>query len=171
MSTLQTMNLAEAKQKYELSPEHLESLKEAVVTTFGAISGADAIYEGEDNSAPCEGAVGIISVVGGVAWSLVLGFPRDTAVALSMKFAGFEIPYDSADMGDVVGELANVLAGDVVARLDVMGVKVDMSLPTVARGTDVNLMLPGALSSLRLRFSIPEGCFWLGLAIGRPSQR
>ncbi len=169
MTTPETLS-AVCAAKGVTAPEYIEGLKAAMASTFGAISGAEPVLLGESiESTPCEGAIGIISVVGGVAWSLSLGFPRETAIALAQKFAGFEIEFESADMGDVVGELANVLAGDVVAQLDMMGVRVSMSLPTVARGSDINIMLPGALSSLRMCYSLPEGQFWLGLAVGRPT--
>src|SRR5207244_10134077 len=111
--------------------------------------------------AQCDGVVGIISFMGGLSWSLMLGLPRETATALALAFAGFEIPFDSADMGDVVGELANVLAGGVSARLDTAGVAAQMSLPTVARGSDVELLLPGGLPSQRLPFASARGQFWV----------
>ena len=46
----------------------------------------------------------------------MLGLPRQTASNLVLAFAGCEIDFDSPDMGDAVGELANILAGDFVAR-------------------------------------------------------
>jgi CheY-specific phosphatase CheX len=111
--------------------------------------------------------VGIIAVIGDVSWSLSLAFSSETAVRIAKKFAGFEIEYDSADMADVVGELANVLAGDVVARLDELGIKAALSLPTVARVSDLKLSEPGAVESLRLKYSTSEGTFLVGLAVGK----
>jgi len=47
------------------------------------------------------------------------------------------VPFESSDMGDAIGELANVIAGSVKARLDQRGAKANISLPTVLRGSAV----------------------------------
>ena len=67
----------------------------------------------------------VISLVGGVDWSIFLGLPKDTAVALAKSFAGFDIPFESDDLGDAIGELSNILAGNVKARLDRVGIKTE----------------------------------------------
>ena len=47
----------------------------------------------------------MISVLGDVDWAVFLGLPKATAEAVTEKFAGFAIPFDSNGMGDAVGEL------------------------------------------------------------------
>jgi len=149
----------------------VDSLDEAVKATFAVILGECPLSCGSiDDSSGCPGMVGIIAVIGDVSWSVSLGFSPEAAAQIAQKFAGFEIEYDSADMGDVIGELANVLAGDVVAKLDDLGVKVGMSLPTVARVSDLHLLEPGAVESLRFKYSSSEGEFFVGLAVGKQSR-
>jgi CheY-specific phosphatase CheX len=63
-------------------------------------------------------------------------------------------------MGDIVGEMANVMAGDIVARLDALGITAQMSLPTVARGNDVEVLSGSNECSARLKFESPNGGFW-----------
>jgi chemotaxis protein CheX len=151
-----------------LTETQTNALKSAVCSTFATICGVDPEYVGEiEDGSSCAGVIGIIAVVGDLSWSLTLGLPRETSESLALKFAGFDILFDSPDMSDVVGELANVLAGDVVARLDALGIGVKMSLPTVARGNDLDVARPGALTAVRLRFKLPQGEMWLGLAVGK----
>ncbi len=138
-----------------------DAVQLAAASTFGAISGAEPAFLGPAIDRPCNGLVGVISYIGDIAWSLRLGLPRETAVPLALKFAGFDIDYDSDDMSDVVGELANVLAGDVVAQLQQHGIDAQMSLPAVVRGTDLSLPLPDGQSAARLWFASEEGHFWL----------
>jgi chemotaxis protein CheX len=147
--------------------KHAEVLMESTRFTFGSICGAQPVLEGDATVQPDAGVQGIVAVVGDLSWSLSLSFPPATAEALARKFSGFDIAYDSPDMNDVIGELANVMAGDVVARLDRLGVKVKMSLPTVARGKDVHLAQPGAVSMLSIQAKLPQGPAWVGLAVGR----
>ncbi len=73
-------------------------------------------------------------------------------------------------MGDAVGELANILAGDVSARLECQRIKAQMSLPTVARGHDVALSSPVGKPSLRLEFDCPHGRFGCRLTAARPGE-
>lgn len=144
---------------------HADCAIEGTASTFAAICGSDPLLtlESMTPSQPRD-ISGIISIVGGVTWSLIFSFPAATASALAEKFAGIEIPYDSRDMSDVVGELANVVAGDVICRLEARRVKSEMSIPTVARGTMVEMTSPAAKAKEVVRFSVPEGDFWLEVA-------
>ncbi len=117
----------------------------------------------DPGAAPTSGVVAVIPFLGDPLWSLALVLPEAAAVAAARGFAGFDIPYDSPDMGDLVGEMANVIAGDVVARLEAARVSVRMALPTVARGQDVELLPPTRACESRLTFSTPSGGFQVRL--------
>jgi chemotaxis protein CheX len=152
-----------------IKDSHVDCIREAVSFTFSSICGLEPTFKiYEHNGHMAEGVVGIISIVAGEeAWSLMLGLPQDTSVAVARKFAGFDIPFDSADMADVVGELANIIAGDAVARLDKVGIKAELSLPTVARGSNLEMLLPDKLPAVRMDFNAPQGAFWLKLGFGK----
>ncbi|HKI31564.1 MAG TPA: chemotaxis protein CheX [Gemmataceae bacterium] len=145
-----------------------DGVRAAVQSTFASICGGSLTLAPEPNPvAGGPGLVGIISFLGDVNWSFALGLPRDTVTALAARFAGFDIPFDSADMCDVVGELANVVAGDIVAQLDARRLKAQMSLPMVARGSDLEVESPGNMASLRVACRSPQGPFWYRLAAAR----
>lgn len=78
--------------------------------------------------------------------------------------------YNSPDMGDVVGELTNCLAGDIVARLAKDEIKVGMSLPIIMRGHDVEPLLPRGLPSEKMHFTVLDSEFMLKLAISKPGD-
>jgi chemotaxis protein CheX len=142
-----------------------DGVRAAVQATFTAICGGPLTPLAEQPPAAAGPAiVGIISFLGRINWSFSLGLPEGTASALATKFAGFEIPFDSADMCDVVGELANVVAGDIVAQLDARQMRAQMSLPMVARGSDVAVESPGHMPSLHVAWGSPQGPFWYRLA-------
>lgn len=84
--------------------------------------------------------VALISLVGDLEWTLMLALPKATAESLAARFAGFAIPFDSPDMGDAIGELTNILGGEVKARLDQAGVRADISLPSVMRGQNISIL-------------------------------
>lgn len=148
-----------------------DSVREATEATLAMILGAEPTYLGDGgDGVPFEGAIGIISFIGEPVWSLLVGLPKPTAVAIAEKFIGMEIEFDGPDMGDTVGELANVLAGDIVARLDAAGTKAEMSLPTVVRGMGVDLSVPGSVPAVRFRYHAEEGPFWVKVMVDNPHR-
>ena len=83
------------------------------------------------------------------------------ATALGPVFAGFGVPYESEDMGDMIGELTNVLAGVVIGELAKEQFHAQMAFPTVARGHESGLFLPKNHAEQRLCFSSSVGKFWV----------
>jgi chemotaxis protein CheX len=162
------------KSTFGPAPTHLpaaltEIVKQSVETTIATMCGGTITCVGEDaEDAPCDCLCGIISFVGDLAWSFILGLPRRTAQDMTMAFLGCELDYDSSDMSDAVGEMANILAGDFAARLEELGARASMSLPTVVRGHDVQLLIPQHVAMERLAFDAPAGTFWLKVALSRP---
>lgn len=140
----------EAQMPAVLVEETVRSVSDSFEKICGCPINVDESLTGGDDRVRI---VGIISFVGDLMWSLALILPHDSAEKMAQKFAGFEIPFDSADMGDVVGELINVLAGVLCGNLEAAGVKSQMSLPTVARGDAFELMRPDNLVSKRLYFT------------------
>ena len=156
----------------KLSEAHVNALKSSVSTTFESICGAQPKFLGEiGKDVACTGAVGIIALIGDLSWSLAMGLPRETAISLAEKFAGFPIDYESSDMADVVGELANIISGDLVARLEGIGCRVRMGLPSVIRGDALTHKTAHAQEATRLRFGLAQGEIWVGLALAPPQPR
>ena len=113
--------------------EAQEAVFGAVVDSMGEICGAPPT-QGDDEAVPSgEGLVGMISFTGDVGVTLALRLPNDAATSLAKKIAGVPIAPDTEPMADVVGELANVVAGEVVARLRTIGFRTQMGLPEVDR--------------------------------------
>ena len=148
---------------------HEDCAFEAAVETFAGTCGTPlevAASGTAPSAAGVEAIVAVISLVGGVEWSLSLGLPKETASALTAKFAGFEIPFDSPDMGDAIGEMANIFAGTAKAKLDQKGVRADISLPTVMRGT-MEIMNYHHMPMHRVYYRSPSGPLWVEVAGGR----
>jgi CheY-specific phosphatase CheX len=151
-----------------------ECVRESVLATFSMLTGAAPRLRPQ----PCNGAdlVAVISFIGDhEPWSLVLALPRETALQMAPKFAGFEIEFDGPDMADAVGEIVNIIAGDLVARLEGIDLHSQMSVPSIARGQSIDLVLPDSRELLALHFEGDEGAYSLRVAArkssgqGRPS--
>ncbi len=115
-------------------------------------------------------AIAVISVMGDVEWSLYLGFPRETTMALCTAFAGFEIPFESEDMGDAIGEVANVLAGGIKNILDKRGVNVEISLPSVMRVDGLHVLKQHGAQFAKDCYTSSIGQFWTCAVSGKSSE-
>src|SRR5437762_2785713 len=62
---------------------------------------------------------GIIAFSGTLIGTVVVSFHRDLAVKLVTAFVGCELPADTADFADAIGELANLIVGAAKAELGV----------------------------------------------------
>ncbi len=157
---------AEKGTEVKFSDVLADSVKQSLKDTFSSMCGI--VLEAQDGTEekwePFEGITGIVAFEGGGTWSLILGLPQDTAGAVVEKFAGTQIAFDSEDMEDVVGELTNVLSGDVSARLDARGVKTQISVPKVVRYSKAGVPKEGQQSILCMKFASSDGKFWLKLA-------
>jgi len=117
---------------------------------------------------PC--IAGIISFLGDVNWSLSWILTPEVAPQLARKFAGFDIPFDSQDMGDLAGELVNVIAGEIVSQLEQRRVKSQMSLPTIVRGSALMLVPAQGPTIANLEYTSKEGTFWFRVAAAAASS-
>lgn len=151
----------------EIPTEIVDVVKESVINTFASIAGDPPSYiEEEEQNGPLNGIIGNIAVFNPeFTFSLMLAIPKETAINISEAFLGMELPIESDDMGDLIAELANILAGDVAANMETVGFRGQSSLPTATRGSDLRLFMPNKPPSARLKFVGSIGDFILNMAL------
>ncbi len=125
------------------------------------ICGLAPLYQKEGKDGCKDGYVGIMSFSGTVSFSVMFGVPKETATYFAKSFMGFDIPYDSPDMADIIGELINILAGTITAFLEKQELIVQMSLPVVIAGNEVKVLLLEGFLSFCLHFLINDLPFWV----------
>jgi CheY-specific phosphatase CheX len=143
--------------------EHQELVFEAAAETLASVCGLEIDDTGDSPPALPDTPVivGVISLVGGIDWSLYLGLPQDTALAVAAKFAGFEIPFDSPALGDTIGALANIFAGLTKAKLEALGLAANISWPNVMRGRRTEALNCQHVASARREFASRCGPLWV----------
>ncbi len=148
------MKLAEIEELEQIPEELVEKVEESVLNTFGSIIGEELEYiEYENGDKPLNGIIGNIAVFNTEhTLSLMLAIPKDTALYFSEVFIGMELPFESDDMGDLVGEISNILAGDVAANVEKVGFRGQSSLPTATRGSDLTLFMPNKPPTKKMKF-------------------
>ncbi|MBI4652207.1 chemotaxis protein CheX [Candidatus Desantisbacteria bacterium] len=150
------------------NPKILDCFHNALKKNFLSFCGTEPVFTKiTEQNETSDIVVGTISLLGEEAtWSLMLGLPRETVTPLVLKFAGFEIDFESPDMGDFVGEMANIIAGDLVANLCNIGIDTNMSLPTVARCKGIQILKVSNFVYEQFIYTIPFGKFWVCIISG-----
>jgi chemotaxis protein CheX len=149
--------------------EIIEVAKQSVMNTFESILGARPQYVKDSGpEGPLNGMIGNVAVFNpDITLSLMIVIPKETALALSEVFIGVEIPFESDDMGDLIGEVSNILAGEVAANIEKIGIRGQSSLPTATRGSDLTLFMPNKPPSKKMKFQGRNGEFWLNMALSQ----
>ena len=104
----------------------------------------------------------IIGFSGEMTGSVVVSFQKDAALRLVAAFAGAEIPFDSPDFADAVGELANMIAGS--AKKD-LGVFASITVPSVIIGAGHTLARLSDVPCIVIPCTSPVGDFAVEVSI------
>lgn len=161
------MNLENLAQIDRVPEELVEKVRESVINTFGSILGEELAYVDKANGdGPLNGIVGNVTVFNNEhTLSLMLAIPKGTALHFSELFIGMELPFESDDMGDLIGEISNILAGDVAANVEKVGFRGQSSLPTATRGSDLTLFMPNKPPTKKMKFISDNSEFWLTMVL------
>lgn len=112
--------------------------------------------------------LGMISMVGDLQWTVVLGFARDAAEAVASSFAGSETSSDELELGDAIGEITNIVAGRIKTLLSSRGLAVSFSLPTVISTSGLRFLVQrtGTTAANYAHFHSPVGKLWTVVTVG-----
>ena len=137
------------------------AVKRAFTSTMTSICGSapTPALSNDVGTKPGDGLIATLSFSGAIYLNVALGVPKDTAGPLGKKVAGVAIPFDSDNMSDLVAELVNVVAGEIIAQLEEIEMHVKMDLPVVSRGTEAPFPV-----SRRIEFKSGEGPYWVDIA-------
>lgn len=159
-----------APSKLTIDPTLTASVQESVLNVMNLLTGVTPETTILDQAISIvDGICGRIAYVGDTSWSMMVYCTRLSAMEVAAALAGFEMDYDHPDMGDAIGELANIFAGDIVARLDGQGIHVSMGLPSVFRGHDIEVLISKNTTSLWCAFEMPRSTFWVEI-VAKPTR-
>ena len=164
------MSISKYSNEAVLPEELVDCVKASISSVFQKSFSVTPSFQNDDDETQKigDGIVGIISYTGDITWLMMMCFPKQCATDLFARFAGFELEYDSPDMGDVVGEMANILAGNIIAHLHDNNIKCAMSLPTLIKGYNVEPLLPRDFPSRKLAVTMPEGTVIIKVVGAKP---
>jgi len=113
--------------------------------------------------------ISMISIYGEVQWTISLGFEEASAVGMASRLAGEQILFDSEDLGDAIGEITNMVAGEIKRALINRNMQIQITLPTVMAATQIRWLVHSTTSTSHdvVRYTSPLGKIRIALTVGQ----
>jgi chemotaxis protein CheX len=110
------------------------------------------------------GMVGLAGVHKGV---LAVHFPKQVALDVTSSFLGMEVDEINADVQDAIGEIANMLGGNLKTILSDRGKDIMLSLPSTISGDQYSFTSQAEVDQVILPFQTPSGMFYVEVELER----
>ncbi len=138
-----------------------DAVREAVIGVFDTMLSlrleALEVAEGILPASTAAGIVGSVGMAGKINGTVYMSYPDRLACAIVEKMIG-EAPagVDQPEVTDVIGELANMVAGDLKRRTAEKGYNGLLVPPIVMLGNGINIDSNGAPISIFRSFRVPN---------------
>lgn len=104
-----------------------------------------------------ESISGVIGLAGTHKGVLAIHTPNEVAFAITGNFLGLEVNEINGDVKDAIGELANMLGGNVKAILSKKGKDIELSLPTTINGEKYSFQCQNEADIVIIPFKLNDG--------------
>lgn len=108
---------------------------------------------------------GIIGLAGTHKGVLAIHLPHRVAMAITSSFLGMDVNEINADVEDAVGELANMLGGNIKSILSEKGRDISLSMPTTISGRQYDFQPTKDAESLVIPCKCQAGPFVIELQL------
>jgi chemotaxis protein CheX len=127
------------------------------------ISAGDPLKE-KINNFKCS-VSGVIGLAGSCKGILAIHLPDKVAMAITGSFLGMDVTEVDDDVTDAIGELANMVAGNIKMILDEAGNNVTLSIPSCVHGEEYTMDTVSDSERVVIPFDIESGQFLVELQI------
>jgi chemotaxis protein CheX len=127
------------------------------------ISAGDPVIE-KINNFKCS-VSGVIGLAGSCKGMLAIHLPDKVAMSITGSFLGMEVTEVDDDVTDAIGELANMVAGNIKMILDEAGNNVTVSIPSCVHGEEYTMDTVSDSQRVVIPFNIDSGQFLVELQI------
>ena len=114
-----------------------------------------------------ETVTSMVGLAGSHSGILAIHCPKKLALLVTSNMLGMEVTEIDDDVNDAMGEIANMVGGDVKHIFSPKGGDLNLSIPTVIYGSDYALESMSSAESLVMPFVCGEDRFLLSFKIGK----
>lgn len=109
----------------------------------------------------------MVGLAGSYSGILAIHCPKNLALKITSSMLGMEVTDIDDDVNDAMGEIANMVGGDVKHIFSPKGSDINLSIPTVIYGSDYVLESMSSAESLVIPFDCGEDRLLLSFKIGK----
>ena len=102
---------------------------------------------------------GMVGLTGTHKGVFAIHIPHRLAMAITSSFLMMDVTEINADVHDAVGELANMVGGNVKNILSEKGGDIDLSLPTTFSGSEYSFQSDKSVEKVIVKFNTGDGYF------------
>ncbi len=102
---------------------------------------------------------GLIGLTGGVSGTISVSFTEKSILAIVTKMLGEEMTAMDDEIGDAVGEIANMISGQARQALEAMGRPLQAAIPSVIMGRGHRITHITSHPVIAIPFSTVDGGF------------
>lgn len=110
---------------------------------------------------------GMVGLAGTHKGVLAVHFPNQVAMDVTGSFLGMEVDEINADVQDAIGEIANMLGGNLKTILSDRGRDIQLSLPSTISGEHYSFSSQIDVDQIILPFQAPAGVFYVEVELER----
>lgn len=105
----------------------------------------------------------MIGLGGGIRGVLAIHCPAAIAKAITGSFLGMEVEDLDDDVKDAIGEIANMVAGNLKVSYAAIGLNVELAIPTSIVGESFRISGIAEAKRIIVPLKMAEGLFWIEL--------
>jgi len=109
---------------------------------------------------------GMVGLAGTHKGVIAVHLPEQVALAVTTSFLGMEVEEMNADVHDAIGEIANMLGGNLKTILSDLGKDIQLSLPSTISG-DFSFSSQADVDQVIIPFQTPAGIFYVEVELER----
>ncbi len=148
--------------------EHAQQIIDATQEIFSSMImlevAAGAPYDRGDQVLT-DSISGIVGLAGQVKGLLAVHLPNQMSMEVTSAFLGMEVDEVDEDVRDAIGELANMLAGNLKTALDPKGSGIQLSMPSAIHGEEYSIDCLTDAANITVPFTLNGETFLVELQI------
>lgn len=110
---------------------------------------------------------GMVGLAGTHKGVLAVHFPKQIALDVTSSFLGMDVGEINEDVQDAIGEIANMLGGNLKTILSDRGRDIQLSLPSTIFGDEYAFSSQADAEQIILPFQAPSGIFFVEVELER----
>ena len=108
---------------------------------------------------------GLVGLAGSTKGLLAIHLSKPAALAVTTAFLGMDVEEINEDVCDAIGELANMLAGNMKTAIDPKGSEVKLSMPSAVHGEEYTVDCLADAESITVPFTFNGDDFMVEVQI------